>query len=387
MPLGQLFSSHRKLTERAEELQREAEELRLQLRGLENERNGLQHQVRRLEKESLEFKQQEGRQKEDALQSISLKFERDEFRVLYDKTEAEKAALEKELIEFRSEAEMRRERLWTPPGHFSSPITDPNDPLVRQTEILNVNALNNRADLVLDEPEQLRLLGWLGEHGSRFPFQSGPIPGWRYHVGNGHFGHADAALMFSMLLEYKPSRLIEVGGGFSSLLVMDVNDHFLDHSLEASFFDPHADAILSLLTPLDNYRARVQAKQSRDVSGQEFAQLGRGDILSLETSHVAKTGSDVCDLLFRVLPALEPGVLVHVHDIYFPFEYPESWVVQDNRSWNEAYILRAFLQFNSAFRVLFFNSLMAAKYPGQMVAAFPGLEDMQASSIWLEKLG
>ena len=387
MPLGQLFPSHRKLTEKAEELQREAEELRLQMRGLENERNGLQNQVRRLEKESLEFKQLEGRQKENALQSISLKFERDEFHVLYDKTEAEKAAMEKELLDFRADAEMRRERLWTPPGHFSSPITDPNDPLVRQTEIRNTNALNNRADLVLDEPAQLRLLGWLGEHGSRFPFQSGPIPGWRYHTGNGHFGHADAALLFSMLLEYKPSRLIEVGGGFSSLLVMDVNDHFLDHSLDATFFDPHPDAILSLLPPLDSYRARIQAKRSHDVSGQDFAQLHRGDILSLETSHVAKTGSDVCDLLFRVLPALQPGVLVHVHDIYFPFEYPESWVVRDNRSWNEAYILRAFLQFNCAFRVLFFNSLMAAKYPDQMAAAFPGLEDTQASSIWLEKLG
>ena len=87
------------------------------------------------------------------------------------------------------------------------------------------------------------------------------------------------------------------------------------------------------------------------------------------------------------MPALAPGVLVHIQGIYYPFEYPESWVRQDNRSWSETYILRAFLQFNTAFRVLFFNDLMIRKYPAQMRAAFPALESKHASSLWLERLG
>jgi hypothetical protein len=95
----------------------------------------------------------------------------------------------------------------------------------------------------------------------------------------------------------------------------------------------------------------------------------------------------VCDVLFRILPALAPGVLVHVQGIYYPFEYPESWVLQDNRSWNEAYMLRAFLQFNTKFRVLCFNDLMLRKYPAQMSATFPGLNDTRAGSLWLERLG
>ena len=93
------------------------------------------------------------------------------------------------------------------------------------------------------------------------------------------------------------------------------------------------------------------------------------------------------DLLFRVLPLLAPGVLIHIHDVFYPFEYPEAWVVQDNRSWNEVYLLRAFLQFNPQFRVLFFNNLIFRKYFDEANAAFPGLEDMHASSIWLERLG
>jgi len=385
VPLAQIFSSYRQLAERAQQLEREAEELRLQARALESERSGLQARVRQSEKDILEYKQREIKLKDDARQAIALTFERDELRHLHDELKAENTALQKEIEESRNEADLQKERLWAPPGHVYSPITDPNDAFVRETGIANLDALKDRPDLPVDEKAQLRLLGWLGEHGSRFPFQTTPEPDWRFITANGHFGQADAALFFSMLLEYKPAHLVEIGCGFSSLLIMDVNDHFLDQSMQVSFFDPRPDAILAMLTPLDAYRERVRSCRSQEIGAEIFAQLGRGDILSLETSHVGKTGSDVCDILFRILPALAPGVLVHIHDVYYPFEYPPAWAVQDNRSWNGAYMLRAFLEFNSSFRVLYFNDLMVRKYPEQTQAAFPGLEDMQASSLWIEK--
>ena len=387
MPLAQLFPSYRNLVREYELLQQESNIARALARSLENDRNGLQVRVRSLEKEIQESKQREAKLQDDAGQANALKFERDELRILHDKLVAEKAVLEEDLTRLHGELDIQRKRLWAPPGHLHSPVTDPNDPFVRETEIRNLQALDDRPDLLIDEQAQLRLLGWLGEYGSRFPFHSIPEPEWRYCTQNGHFGQADAALLFAMLLEYKPSRLIEVGCGFSSLLVMDVNDHFLDHNLDVTFIDPRPDGVLCLLTPLDPYWERVQGRRSLEVPAETFQQLQRGDILSLETSHVAKTGSDVCDILFRILPLLAPGVLVHVHDIFYPFEYPEAWVVQDNRSWNEAYFLRAFLEFNSTFRVLFFNDLMARKHPGQMSAAFPGAEDTHPSSLWLEKLG
>lgn len=274
-----------------------------------------------------------------------------------------------------------------PPGHYYSPITDPNDPHVRQTEILNLLALSGCQDLGLDEMAMLHLLGWLGEHGSHFPFTPAATPEWRYFTGNGHFGHADGAVLFSMLMEYKPARCIEFGCGFSSLLIMDVNDHFFEKSMELSLLDPRPDIVLSLLAPHDPYRDRVQSRRAREIPDAVFKALGRGDMLSLETSHVVKAGSDVTDLFFRVLPLLAPGVLIHIHDIFYPFEYPEAWVVQDNRSWNETYLLRAFLQYNTQFRVLFFNNLIVRKYFDEVNAAFPGLEDTHASSIWIEKLG
>jgi hypothetical protein len=387
VPLAQIFSSYRLLAEKADQLEREVEDLKILTAGLESDRFGLQAKVHGLEKEILEHKQAQPESKDDVEQPNLLKAELDELRVQYDKLGVERAVIEADLIDARREANLLRKRAPAPPGDVSSPITSPNEAFARMTASVSLDALDDRVDLPLDEPAQLRLLGWLGEHGSRFPFQNGPAEEWRYHTGNGHFGHADAALLFSMLLEYKPSRLIEIGGGFSSLLVMDVNDGFLERGLDVTFFDQNPDGLPVLLTPTDAYRERVQTRRSQDVAGEVLVQLGRGDVLSLETSNAARTGNDVCDFLFRILPSLAPGVLVHIHDIYYPFESPGVWAAQDHHAWNPAYLLRAFLQFNSSFRVLFFNDLMARKYPSQMAAAFPGLEDTQASSIWLEKIG
>jgi hypothetical protein len=100
---------------------------------------------------------------------------------------------------------------------------------------------------------------------------------------------------------------------------------------------------------------------AQDVPLPEFSKLAAGDMLFIDSSHVAKTGSDVNFLVFEVLPILQPGVIVHVHDILWPFEYPQEWVVKLRWSWNEAYLLRAFLQFNTAFEIMLFNSYVGER--------------------------
>ena len=338
-----------------------------------------------IEKELLDLKQREGKMKEESRQLPAVRFERDEARAQLEKIELEKTAIEKEVREIRSEVEIYRARLWAPPGHYHSPITDPHDPFVRQTSIQNLDALKSRPDFKLDDAAMLRLVQWLGEQGAQFPFPAEPNPKWRYYTGNGQMSHADAEIFFAMMLEYKPARFVEIGCGHSSLLAMDTNDHFLGGAADMTFFDPRPDVILSLLGPNDAYRERVHARRSHDVPEKVFEGLKRGDMLALNTSHVAKTGSDVCDVLFRVLPLLSPGVLVYIHEIFYPFEYPESWVVGENRSWNETYLLRAFLQYNNAFRIVLFNNYVLRSFRDAMNAAFPGLEDIGASGLWLER--
>lgn len=116
-----------------------------------------------------------------------------------------------------------------------------------------------------------------------------------------------------------------------------------------------------------------------------FQELRANDVLFLDSSHVAKTGSDVMDYLFRIFPALQPGVLIHVHDIFFPFEYPRSWVIDEGRSWNEAYLLRAFLSNNHCYQILFFSDWFYKCRPSLVNSEMPLCIPHRGGSLWLRK--
>ena len=109
-------------------------------------------------------------------------------------------------------------------------------------------------------------------------------------------------------------------------------------------------------------------------------------MLFIDSTHVAKVGSDVTTLFFDVLPTLKPGVLVHIHDVLWPFEYPRSWYLQ-GRSWNEAYLLRAFLQYNEEFEILLFNSFLGTHYAGDVAEILPLCAKNPGGSLWLRRRG
>ena len=122
------------------------------------------------------------------------------------------------------------------------------------------------------------------------------------------------------------------------------------------------------------------------------ALMRENDILFVDSSHVAKTQSDVVHLLFKILPSLNKGVIIHFHDILWPFEYPRLWL-DDGRAWNEAYFLRAFLQFNSAFRILYFNSMMENRLSDFLRSTMPLAMKTPSSrltpgntSLWIRKV-
>src|SRR5207249_3499894 len=157
----------------------------------------------------------------------------------------------------------------------------------------------------------------------------------------------------------KPRRIIEVGSGYSSCAMLDTSELFFGGGIECCFIEPHPELLLSLVKPEDRERQtfRLLAKKLQEVDLAEFAALGEGDILFVDSSHVAKVGSDVNHLFSNVLPMLNRGVHIHFHDIFHPFEYPKEWVYR-GISWNEAYVLKAFLQYNGAFRITFFNTFL-----------------------------
>ena len=210
-------------------------------------------------------------------------------------------------------------------------------------------------------------------------------PGLRYYLHNDFFEHGDGAVLFCFLRVLRPKRFIEVGSGFSSCLAMDVNDHFFDRQMDLQIIDPFPERLLSMLAEDDPYRVKILAKRVQEVPTEVFRQLQENDILFIDSSHVAKTGSDVTDYLFRILPELNPGVVIHIHDVFYPFEYPPAWL-RENRSFNEIYLLRAFLQYNSNFRILYFNNYMAHRFNSTLREKMPLALHNPGGSIWLRKV-
>jgi hypothetical protein len=177
--------------------------------------------------------------------------------------------------------------------------------------------------------------------------------------------------------------MIEVGSGYSSLITAEVNRRFLNMELEFSCIEPYPRQFLMMgIAGISN----VFPRKVETIDPVFFSTLSAGDFLFIDSSHVPKTGSDVNYLYFEILPRLKSGVIVHIHDIFFPDDYPKKWVIDEGRHWNEQYLLRAFLQFNKEWEILFCNHFMFSRHQTALQKAFTSnvFEDGGAS-FWMRR--
>jgi hypothetical protein len=280
----------------------------------------------------------------------------------------------------------RRDRgaLWQPAGRFYSPITDHAEIESDAARIWPAPPPVDLPGIDLRVDAQVETLGRLARfHDELPPYGPEPIPGHRYRTENNMYGLADVAQLHGFLRLQRPRRVIEVGSGFSSAAVLDTVEHYLDERPQLTFIEPHPQRLFALLSEDDRDYCEILVQRVQDVSSERFTALAEGDLLLIDSSHVAKTGSDVNHLYFEILPRLAAGVLIHVHDIGFPFEYPRPWVDQ-GRSWNEAYVLRAFLMFNREFEIVLWNGCLRVHRPD----AFEGLPKLfGGSQLWFRRVG
>lgn len=218
-------------------------------------------------------------------------------------------------------------------------------------------------------------------------------PGFRYYGINFEFMYFDASILSGMLAHFDPKRIIEIGAGYSSAVMFDTVDRMDAPRLQSfTTIDPDMSRINRLSPPASSKLVQAPV-QSIPVS--EFEALEPGDIFFIDSSHVLKTGSDVHYEYLHILPRLQPGVIIHIHDIFYPFEYPRNWVIRHNRSWNEIYLVDMMLSHGDRYEVLFFNDAMLQnradkmRKPGDMFERFETLETNPRhrvnGSIWLRK--
>lgn len=273
-------------------------------------------------------------------------------------------------------------KLFVEPGHFYSPIVD----VEQVRERFGQPQPNTAPEAIrLDAAAMSALWGELVPFLQDMQFPEDPDPACRYHFRNPAFGYGDGSILHAMLRRFRPKRLVEVGSGHSSACSIETIDRHLGGEVEVSFVEPYPALLLKLLGDERAARCTIHATGVQDAGPAVFTQLEAGDFLFIDSTHVMKTGSDVCHELFNVLPALQPGVFVHFHDIFWPFEYGPNWIVKENRSWNEIYGLRAFLMYNDAFEIVFFNDWFARHRRDLIAADHPAMLKNTGGSIWLRK--
>ncbi len=279
-----------------------------------------------------------------------------------------------------------KERPQRGPRAYHSPWPDPDEvarfvTLTPEDDFLPATL----PDVDLRPTHQRRVLAALARFYSEAPFADEPRPGLRFHYRNGWFPVSDALYLFGFLRRLQPRRVVEVGSGFSSALMLDTAEHFLPRQPSFTFIEPYPQRLYRLLRPEDRARVRVLAQRLQEVPLSVFTELEAGDLLFIDSSHVVRAGNDGYYLFFQVLPALRPGVFVHFHDIFYPFEYPRDWVEQ-GRAWNEAYVLRAFLAYNRAWRIEFFGSYAYHMFRDFLQRHMPRCLENMGGSIYVQRV-
>ncbi len=269
---------------------------------------------------------------------------------------------------------------FVPTGHFYSAV-----PSVETKENFSFPNYpeNTLGGITLNEDKQLFLLKTFKRYHDECPFSVDKVEGARYYFNNSAYSYGDAIVLQSMIRNLQPKRYIEVGSGFSSAAVLDtLNDFNIDCS--CTFIEPYPELPESLLLKNDNEKVRIVSSGIQDIELQLFQELEEDDILFIDSTHVSKLSSDVNYIIHEILPILNSGVMIHFHDIIWPFEYPEEWV-KEGRAWNESYILRAFLQYNSAFEIKFFSTYLYAKHQDWIKMNLPKIAINPGGNIWLRK--
>jgi predicted O-methyltransferase YrrM len=208
-----------------------------------------------------------------------------------------------------------------------------------------------------------------------------------FHLLNGGYQSVDAEVLYAMVRRVRPQRVLELGSGFSSLVIAD--------ALNAN--DPgsgrgHHTAVDPFPRPQQlGYRTDSEIDLRRvsaaDLPVSDFTALEPNDILFIDTTHTVKVGSEVVTIFLERLPILKPGVLVHVHDVYLPWDYPRELVEGLDYHWAEQYLLQAFLAFNSAFEPVVANHLACRTDPARMRSLVPSFADASAhgTGFWFRR--
>lgn len=261
--------------------------------------------------------------------------------------------------------------VWVIPDHFYTPI--PELKSIRKDVVWD-SKISSVPGIDLNEKEQIRLLEsefprYVNEYS--YPLDRPARDRNSFYFNNGMFANTDAEVYYCMIRYFKPERVVEVGAGRSTQICCDAlqrNREKAGIKAEAYIIEPYADK--AIIEPLRKRLTRIIETKVQQVGFNFFQQLKENDFLFIDSSHIVKSGGDVNYLFLEIFPRLNPGVVVHIHDIRIPYEVSRKFILAQSRFFTEQYLLHAFLIGNDAFQILWGTYFMTRAYPQKIAKLF-----------------
>jgi hypothetical protein len=237
----------------------------------------------------------------------------------------------------------------------------------------------------------LETMQGLAAYGSECQWPEEAPGGGGYFAANPSFGYSSAAILHSMIRWSKARKLLEIGGGYSSLISVEaLKNNAPDGDFRFTCVEPFPNDLVKRLIRENSKSCKLVQKKAEDLNPDFFLDLQENDLLFIDSSHVSKLNSDVNFLYLHVLPKLNRGVLIHIHDIYYPYEYPrEHFYGRKKYFWNEQYLLSAFLTNNHNFEIIFPGYYIQKDFNVEFQLAFPAYVPQKhrlTSSFWIRKV-
>jgi predicted O-methyltransferase YrrM len=257
-------------------------------------------------------------------------------------------------------------------------------PLINPRRDLKKSLRDDRKLLGIDlnTEEQLNLLQTFcyNEELESFPLEKRKDGEFFYN--NTWYEAGDAEYLYNMVRHFKPGKIVEIGCGSSTLMIRNA---LVKNKSEAAAYTCQHICVEPYEQPwLEKIDATIIRKKVEEIDLSFFQQLQRNDILFIDSSHIIRPQGDVLFEYLELLPVLNPGVLIHIHDIFTPKDYLDEWVYK-HYFWNEQYLVEAFLSFNSKFRIIGALNYLAHNYRNEFSAKCPVFAQQfsEPKALWL----
>ncbi len=267
--------------------------------------------------------------------------------------------------------------------HYYQPLINPSKHLT-----VPLDKKRNLPGIDWNIRSQLDLLGrfTFQQELSKIPREKSQAGKFEYYYNNHSFCPGDAEFLYNIIRYFKPGKFIEIGCGFSTMVATLAHKKNATEtgapSCEHICIEPYE------MPWLEQLNVSVIRKKVEDTDPAMFAALGSNDILFIDSSHIIRPQGDVLFEFLEILPMLKPGVIVHVHDVFTPRDYPREWIVNKHIMWNEQYLLEAFLCNNKEFSIIGALNLLKHEHAAEFSMACPEsgkIPDDEPGSFWFVK--